>query len=261
MYTEPFKVLKEKVPFLEFAWRMGKLIINPKIDSKDTFSSSDSRYALWDIFLALSLIAVVMTLGYVFTGDDYFQRAQKVLNQSNMLFSLGYYAVLTLFSFFLIVLCLFRFLQKRKDSLTDAFLATLFFARCHALKIILIAPFIIWNIDLLSSELMNYDEYIEQNLAKSLGIGAIALILLVWCIYEPLRKFVFPTKEIWLSYMLITMMLYASTELNQRVPALVTLNFHNFFSCDKAYKSQKFSALSEAQKMKFKQNCENSDWK
>lgn len=260
MYLEPFKILKDKMPFFEFVWRMGKLILHPKVESKDNFSSSESRFALWDIFLALSLIAVVMTLGYVFTGDDYFQRAQKVLNQSNMLFSLGYYAVLTLLSFFLITFCIFRILQKRTDAFSDAFLATLFFARCHALKIILIAPFIIWNIDLLSSELMNYDEYIDQNLTKSLFIGLISLILLVRCIYEPLRKFIFPSKTIGLSYIFITLILYASTELNQRVPALVTLNFHNFFNCKKAYKSQKFLALSNTQQKQFKLNCESSKW-
>lgn len=184
----------------------------------------------------------------------------KALTQTNITFSLGFYAIPTIISFYFIVFTGYWVTQGFNLAKDHAFLCTMHFARVYALNLLILTPFIVWSIDLLSTELTSYEEYVGNNLLKVFILTAITVILLFRCLFKPLRRYMLPANNRLLAYLLLMILVYLSLELNQHISSPVSLKFDNVFSCDKAYKSAKYSDLSDFQKQRFIDHCEASDW-
>lgn len=260
MYLESFKILKEKVPFVEFMWRTGKFIINPQVETHENFKNGDTRFALWDIVLALTLITVIFTLIHVFTGNEDFKTYKDLIAQTNMIFSIGYYTIPTLLSFYVLVFFSILIIRDYDQAKIEAMLCTMQFARFLSLMIIFMVPFIVWYLHHLATELESYQMYVQRNFAQTSIITAIGIALLIWCLIYPLRKRLIPQHRKMKAYPAVLVLLWLSSELNQHIPSPVHLNTDGIFSCDSVYKSQRFLKLNKVEQTAITEKCEATEW-
>lgn len=262
MIFEPVKILHNKIPFIEFSLRTAKLIWNPKIESIDEFKSGDSRFGLLDIVLSLSLLTIFYSIGYALTGDAYYGIAQSLLIKTNMIFSLGFFSIPPLISFTLLTFVFFFFKNGFERAKGDTLVCSMHFARVYSLNLLILTPFIVWYVDLLSSKFISYEEYANNNLLQVSIMTITSIILLIRCLFIPLKKYILPSKSkvvsFLISYPLIVLLVYSSFELSQHIPSPIKLKFDSVFSCDRIYKSIKFSNLSVYQKQRFLESCEAS---
>jgi len=193
MYTLPFEILKNKVPFLEFLWRNIKFLLKPKVETVQNFRTGESRYALWDLLTSLSLITLIYSIAYMITSDEYYQSAQRLLTQTNLIFSLGFYALPTIITFTAIIFLIFLIKMDLKSAIDSSIVCSMFFVRVYALFLLFIIPLIVFTIDLLSNEVKTINEFIENNLFLSYALLICNIAFLFWVLVHPLKVFVFPS--------------------------------------------------------------------
>lgn len=198
MLSEPFNILREKVPFLEYSIRSLLLFLKPQIETQEQLKSGRMKYALWDIFLSVSLFTTVVGVLNVYNQKvDLATSLTAFSSQFVLLVEFGYYAYFSTFSFFIIV-CIFMFILKPADvhPFKGAYLASLHYARCYALFLFLFLPLLVLYINALFTELVTIDEFFNK--AGPIGwliLGGF-LGLYIWCCVIPIKKYWSPCKSI-----------------------------------------------------------------
>lgn len=224
LYYTPFKILIEKVPFLEYFARLVMFIRNPRIEVEPEFSSGNMRYALWDIVSVISLFTVSVGLINLFDNKNYSDSLSLFKNQFTFYFQFGYYAFWSGLIFFILtsVVLTVRFLEFR---IKDAFLCTFQYVRYYALFLFLFFPLIAWYINHLTYEVTSLKAYISENPLKSYIILAVFVWLYIRCFLKPVTDFssLFSNRK--LTGFIFIILSLGSFSLNIYAPSIGILNF------------------------------------
>lgn len=257
MLIEPFIILKEKIPFIEYLNRVFHLITNPEIEKKESLTEGKMKYALWDIFLSISLFTVVIGFFTVFNPKNDIQETLSVFSsQFILLIEFGYYAFFSTTSFFVISAILLIILRKNiKSAIEAAFLSSLHYARCYALFLFLFLPLVSIYINAMFSELMTIQEFTQEHSQKSWLCLLLFISLYVWCCAIPLKRFWSPFKSKFWSYALVLVITNTAFLANNIAPSLNALEINKEKACNLFLKSEKLLKESVDKRKKFNTIC------
>lgn len=261
MLKEPFEILKEKVPFIEYLFRGIKLVVNPSVESTGQLATGEMRFALWDIFLSVSLFTTILGLLTVYKPNtDLVDSLSAFSSQFVLLLEFGYYAYVSTFSFFILTWAFMHlFKVPNLSPLHGAFLASLHYARCYALFLFFFLPIVATYINLLFTDLLSINEFTQIYSGESWIALILFLGFFLWCCVVPIKKFWTPFKNRFLSYMFIALIYYLAFSANTLAPTLGALSLNQENACKLFMKSDKVKSLTKDQQLNFGQLCLN--WK
>jgi hypothetical protein len=132
----PFKLVIEKVPFLEYFFRMSKFIIWPKI-RKSEVADNDLRFALVDLVLSFSVFSILIALTTSNGTDLSFKDVTSIFNFEWVVLSFIYYSFVPAFFLGLFYLAYFKWVDKREKTFASIYLLVLHFVRTHSITVVL----------------------------------------------------------------------------------------------------------------------------
>jgi len=132
----PFKLVIEKVPFLEYFFRIFRFILWPKI-SKIELEKNDLRFALVDLVLSFSVFSILIALTTSNGTDLSFKDVTSIFNFQWVVLSFIYYTAVPAgfigFSYYIY----FKWIDKREKPGHSIYLLILHFIRTHSITVVL----------------------------------------------------------------------------------------------------------------------------
>lgn len=255
LYTTPFKVLIEKVPFFEYLVRLVKFIWNPRIEKASEFSTGYMRYALWDIVSVISLFTVSVGVMNLVDNNNYSDSLNIFKNQFTFYFQFGYYAFWSTLIFFILTSVIVSVLNLEL-RFKEAFLCSFQYARYYALLLFLFFPLIAWYIHYLLYEVTSLKVYVSENLFKSSCILGVFAWLYVRCLLKPLINFsqLFSNRKI--TAVTFIVLSWMSFTLNMYAPSIGILNFDKNKACNIMLLNSKFKDSNIHVKQKLLSMCQ-----
>ena len=257
LYSIPFEILREKVPFLEYLIRVISFALYPKIETMDQFKTGDLRFGLWDIILTISLFGTTLGLLSIFYSDSNLSEYMAVFTVQFMVpFEFGWYAFSYTAIFYCILLAVtFALSLDKEKAFRKAFLIALHYARCYALFLFLIMPLIPIYLHVMFKEVIVFKEFAERNYGASLSVSLVYVALYVWCCVIPIYQFWKPVKSKFLSLILSVVVTILPFSFSSIVPRVGVSNFNQDRACELYMKSKKFESLTVIQRKKFRKLC------
>ena len=257
MYSHPFKILKEKIPFLEFISRTASFIIHPKIESEDEFQEGELRYALWDVFLSISLCFTTLSLLALFSIDTSLKNYLSVFsNTIGIFFSFGYYAATSIFSFFFLSLTyVFIFSNQCSDIFKKAQILSLHYARLYALALFVLLPAFLIYIKYYFESLATVQEFTNNSLSISYSAIIFLVIVYIRSFLIPVKKHVTQRYSSKLSYLYIFVITNLALFSNNLYPKINFFSFNYESACKLLVNSSKIKNLDDNKKEIFIEIC------
>ncbi|WP_119967609.1 hypothetical protein [Shewanella japonica] len=238
-YLTPFKILIQKIPFLEYLVRLVKFVWNPLIETETEFSTGYMRYALWDIVSVISLFTVSVGLMSLFDNNNYSDSLSLFKNQFTFYFQFGFYAFWSTLMFFILtsVVVSVRHLELR---FKEAFLCSFQYARYYALFLFLFFPLIAWYIHYLLYEATSIKVYVSENLFKSSCVLGVFTWLYVRCLIKPLTNYsqIFSNRKITAATFIL--LSWLAFTFNMYAPSIGVLKFDQKKACSIMLSNSKF---------------------
>ena len=217
MYKEPFIVLKEKIPFIEFFIRILSFIKSPHIDKKllyDSFSECHLKYALYDIISALSAVYIICLFFSCLFFHINFDKLLSIIENPVLIYIdiliKSYCSLIIFFSIVLVLLILFR----KKNIIKSTFLVSLQYAEWYSIFILIVLT-IFYIVYITSITYLKSPKEIIQNhpfLSRTI------LVLFIWitfrCCILPIARFLELCKKSWISVVLILLIFFIATSIN-----------------------------------------------
>ncbi|WP_341501923.1 hypothetical protein [Gallaecimonas sp. GXIMD4217] len=256
MYSQPFKVMKERIPFLEYLTRVAIFMKRPDIVEADYKKEGGLSYALLDIVYAVTLISF-----FIAVIDLVFHRNLSVAwslfsSQFTILAQITYYALFSTVAFFLL-LYMVEMVSKRKINVSSSvFLCSLQYARFYSVFIFFFFPIVVFYMNLLLIEQTTMDKFVEDNFIASVLVTSFFVWLYLRCCVFPIASYSQPLKEKYLSAALIALITWSAFSANKLAPRFGELAFDTKKACGIIYKQKKFQALDPEKQMNFKESCE-----
>lgn len=257
MFTEPFKILKEKIPFIEYSIRGIQLIFKPVIENQEQLHSGNMKFALWDVFLSISLFTTIIGLLSILEPNSDLNSILSVFSsQFTLLFEFGYIAYFSTFVFFILMLVFMSiFRTNDNDPLKGAFLVSLHYARFYALFLFCFLPFLLVYMQSLFTELMTIEEFTNKYLFESLLVAFFIALLYVRCCVIPIKRFWEPVNSSIWSYLIVVFATYLAFSANSFAPNLGALELNKERACALFLKSNKVKGLNSDQQRNFQIQC------
>lgn len=257
MLIEPFKVLREKIPFLEYSIRCLQLILKPEIERPEQLKAGRMKFALWDIFLSLSLFMVVIGFLSVYNPTvDVINTLSALPSQFFLLLQFGYYAYFSTIAFFIITLVVMLVVRPVGiDPFKGAYMTSLHYARCYALFLFLFLPLVAIYINTMFSELLTINEFTNKHGLKSLVALIIFLGIYIWCCIIPIKKFWLPVKSNIGSYVLVIVVTNLAFSASVLAPNFGALELNKGKACGLFMKSDRVRGLTDSQQKTFNDFC------
>lgn len=222
----PFKLVIEKVPFLEFGWRLLCFIVKPVI-SKEELKSNVLRFAFVDYVLAFSVALVTIALLPANENEVSFRQILKMFNFEWFALSFVYYTAIQFSVIYSLYCMVFKFRAKSDRYLMDAYFMALHFIRVHALVVVcaILGFIFIMSLYLNHGVMPQYFEYYFPRLKYSYEISLGFLLMSAWLYFLPVTLFIYrksQKKSLWVCFkaLIVSMLIYCfSFFINGLVPA------------------------------------------
>jgi len=251
MYKQPFAIFREKIPFVEYIWRIFLFLRRPYVETKDEIETGNMRFALYDIFLSISLLAVIASLMSVAIYD---LKASDLLSvfwdQALFYMVIGFQAYLSV-GFFYCILWIFLLCAKKPNKIELCFLASLHFARWVALFLYLFFPLIVFDLHFIFHQGISLQQYIQQHLLLTYVIIVIFTILYWYLCHRPLRMYLFLSRRTWVSSLFIIFLTVGPVVAHKVLPT-IPINLVNREKVLELFqKTEQFQKLSPEKKAVF----------
>lgn len=257
MYKTPFIILKEKVPFIEFFYRAFSFFINPKVENEVNFPAGNTRYALWDIILSLTIVGIISSFITLFNGTLKLSKIADLFGgQFEILLHFGYYAYVSS-AIFLLVLIVIFLLKKNNNILKTSFLSAMHYARCYSLFLVIFIPIVYLAIYQSTTKMLNVNDFLYQHPKETLTTMFILIAIYLWCCVRPLHLYLQLFKNKFWSYSSIIVLTNASFAANVLVIEPPGLSINSDIACELLQRSEKFKNMSAWQKNEFIKQCKN----
>ncbi|MFT7411663.1 MAG: hypothetical protein ACI9J4_000002 [Paraglaciecola sp.] len=255
LYLLPFKILMEKIPFIEYLSRAVKFLWNPNVETEPEFTNGDMRYSLWDIVSVTSLFTVVTGLVNLVDQENYGNALSLFSNQFTFYFQFGYYAFWSTLMFFILT-SVALLMRSWKLRLKEAFFCSLQYARFYALFLLLFFPLIAWYINYLLYEVSNMNEYVGKNPIKSFSVFVAFIYLYVRCCLNPISSFSSFHRSRKITMPIFFIISLSAFTLNMYAPSIGKLGFDNKKACKIMLLNSKFKDAHIAVKNRMQNMCE-----
>jgi hypothetical protein len=251
MYQQPFTILREKIPFVEYIWRIFLFLRRPCVETKDELKTGYMRFALYDIFLSVSLLAVIASL---MSAAIYELKASDLLSifwdQAVLYMAFGFQAYLSV-AFFFCILWIFLLFEKKPNRIEICFLASLHFARWMALFLLAFFPLIVFDLHFIFHQGMSLEQYIQQHLLLTYVIIGIFIALYLYLCLRPLWMYLFPSKRRWVSSLLIIALTAGPTAVHKALPTIPITLVNSEKVLELFQRTEQFQKLSPEKKAVF----------
>lgn len=257
LLLEPFRILREKVLFVEYVCRSFGLLLCPRVETLAELGQGQMRYALYDILLSLSVVALIVAYSSTFVIGVGLSSAASVFSSIQALFlGFAYYAYFSTGCFFLLTLICMGFRRPAGyTSIQGAFLLTLHYARCYSLFLLLIVPLLLFLINRLLEGVLTIDEYFQVEPAHALYFIVPFLVLYLHCCLLPMKRFWAPSKSGFVSLMAVFLITQLAFTFNSWLPSVVRLELQWEVVCARMMASEKLAGLSVEQQQTFERSC------
>ena len=251
MYQQPFTIFREKIPFVEYIWRIFLFLRRPYVETQDEIETGNMRFALYDIFLSVSLFAVIASLMsiaiYDLKASDLFS---IFWDQALVYIVFGFKAYLSVV-FFFCILWIFLLFEKKPNKIEVCFLASLHFARWMALFLFLFFPLIVLDLHFILHLGISMQQFVQQHLLLAYVIIGIFAIL-YWCLcHRPLRMYLFLSRPTWFSSLLIIAITVGSVAVHKALPTIPVNLINREKVLELFQKTEQFKKLSPEKKAVF----------
>ncbi|KPZ67639.1 hypothetical protein AN944_03981 [Shewanella sp. P1-14-1] len=219
----PFRLVIEKVPFLEYFFRMSKFIVWPKIRQSE-IAKNDLRFALVDLVLSFSVFSVLIALTTSSATDLSFKDVTSIFNFEWVVLSFIYYSFVPAFFLGVFYLAYFTWIDKREKPFASIYLLALHFLRTHSITVVLA----LYGFSFILSLYFNhgihpkhFGEYFASlDNAKTYSI--IFIVLFLWIYLLPLTFFCKSKKGIkafFVAFVSSLIIYFSALQMNMLVPA------------------------------------------
>ncbi|MBG0843495.1 hypothetical protein [Ectopseudomonas toyotomiensis] len=205
LLLEPFRILREKAPFVEYVCRNAGLLFSPRVETLAELGQGQMRYALYDILLSLSVVALIVAYSSAFVvGVDLSSTASVFSNIQALFLGCAYYAYFSTGCFFLLILaCMGIRRPAGHTRIQGALLLTLHYARCYSLFLLLIVPLLLFLVDRSLQGMLTIDEYLKDEPVHALYFLVPFLAVYLHCCLLPMKRFWAPSKSDVISFMAV----------------------------------------------------------
>jgi hypothetical protein len=256
LYSEPFKILKEKIPFVEYVVRSIKLIIAPAVEKEEQIKNGRMKYALLDIFLSISLFSTIIAILAIFSDADLTRSLSAFSSQFALLLEFGYYAYFSVTVFFLIIFFSVRMsCQSWSLAFRKAFIISLQYARFYALFLSLFLPLVVVYLSYLFDEFLSPEQFANKFATESSVALVVFTFVYVWCCLIPIKRYWSPVKSRFISYVLVLLVTNLAFMANSMAPKLGALELNMEQACILLMESDRLENLTDEQRIKFKNKC------
>jgi hypothetical protein len=217
----PFKILFEKIPFLEFLARNIRFILKSNIECT-SIRDSDLKFAFWDVFLALSLAVTVIFLMAIFNPSIDPEKYLPIFT-SNLGAFLTFLldAYISIAAFFVIIFVVSNILSYRSFvGWKKPFIATLQFARWYGVFIFIFIPIFVWGFDKMISDLISYEYIADLYFWQIVGFIFLMICLTLKVLVLPLNRYLPLSSNRIISFFLTLVIIMVSFDSSNFLPQL-----------------------------------------
>ncbi|EPS7037159.1 hypothetical protein ACVG95_004747 [Pseudomonas aeruginosa] len=257
LLLEPFRILREKVPFLEYVCRSADLLLRPRVETLTELGQGQMRYALYDVLLSLSVVALIVAYSSAFVwGVDLSSAASVFSNIQALFLGFAYYAYFSTGCFFLLVLiCMGIRKPTGHTCIQGALLLSLHYARCYSLFLLLIVPLLLFLIGRSLQGALTIDEYFQSRPEHALYFTVPLLALYLHCCLLPMKRFWAPSKSGFVSFLIVLLITQLAFTFNVWLPSVARLELQWDTVCARMMASDKLAGLSMEQRQAFERSC------
>lgn len=257
LLLEPFRILREKVPFVEYMCRSAGLLFRPRVETLAELGQGQMRYALYDVLLSLSVVALIVAYSSAFVvGVDLSSAASVFSNIQALFLGFAYYAYFSTGCFFLLILACMGIRRPAGHTRTQgAFLLTLHYARCYSLFLLLIVPLSLFLVDRSLQGMLTIDEYFQGEPVRTFYFMVPFLALYLHCCLLPMKRFWAPSKNGFVSFLAVLLVTQLAFTFNVWLPSVARLELQWEIVCARMMASDKVAGLSVEQRQAFERSC------
>lgn len=257
LLLEPFRILREKIPFVEYVCRSASLLFRPRVETLAELGQGRMRYALYDILLSLSVVALIVTYSSAFAvGVDLSSTASVFSSIQALFLGFAYYAYFSTGCFFVLILaCMGVRKPAGHTRIQGAFLLTLHYALCYSLFLLLIVPLLLFLVDQSLQGVLTIDEYFQGEPVHALYFLVPFVALYLHCCLLPMKRFWAPSKSGFVSFLAVLLVTQLALSFNAWLPSVVRLELKWEIICARMMASNKVAGLSGEQQQAFERSC------
>ena len=188
----PFKLLKEKVPFLEYLFRMIIFCFRPFIP-REQLGESNLRYAFVDYVLSFTVALLIITLLPANNNELSYRQIISIFNFEWLSISFLYYSIVQFCFIYVVYLLFFKYRAKSNSYKKDAYYSSLHFVRFHSIVVLLSILGIMYVLSACFNKgimLNQFEDYFTSlPYAKVLSISF--LVGIFWLYIFPMSLFIY----------------------------------------------------------------------